>query len=76
MTTPTLIELALGDLNRELEIRVVGDHDGDPAVALKGVEQQVGGEVDVGALLLALKRKYDPTNLFRLNQTSTLPRRS
>ena len=60
--------LALGDLNRQLEIRVVGDHDGDLAVALKGVEQQVGGEVDVGALLLALKRKYDPTNLFRLNQ--------
>jgi hypothetical protein len=43
-------EVGLGDLNRELEIRVVGDHDGDLAVALKGVEQQVGGEVDVGAL--------------------------
>src|SRR6266545_2271877 len=47
-------ELGLGDLNRQLEIRVVRDHDGDLAVALKGVEQQVGGEVDVGALLLGL----------------------
>ncbi len=47
-------KLGLGDLNRQLEIGVVGDHDGHFAVALEGVEQQVGGEIDVRALLLGL----------------------
>ena len=47
-------ELSLGDLDRQLEIGVVGDHHGNFAVALERVEQQVGGEIDVGALLLGL----------------------
>jgi hypothetical protein len=47
-------ELVLSDLDRELEVGVVGDHAGDLTVRLEGVEQQIGGEVDVGALLLCL----------------------
>jgi hypothetical protein len=39
-------ELALGDLDRQLQVGVVRDHDRDIAVALEGVEEQEGGEVE------------------------------
>jgi hypothetical protein len=47
-------KLALRDGNRLLEMGVVRNNHGHLAVVLESVEQQVGGEVDIGALLLGL----------------------
>jgi hypothetical protein len=67
MTTPTLLlltfvgrvehadadaQLGLGDLDRRLQVGVVGDDDRRLAVCPERVEQEMGSEVDVGALLL------------------------
>ena len=50
----TEAEFSLHDLDRQLQIGVVRDHDRDVAVAREGVDEQEGGEVDVRALLLRL----------------------
>ena len=51
--TPTCFsQLGASHPDRELEIRVVGDHDGHFVVIIEAVQQQIGCEVDVGALLL------------------------
>jgi hypothetical protein len=47
-------EFVLGDPDRELEVGVVRDNDRGLTFAVEGVEEQEGGEVDVGALLLGL----------------------
>lgn len=50
---------------RPLEVVVVGDDDGDLGVLTEGVEQQVGGEVHVGALLL---RSQNLDDLWRVGR--------
>ena len=42
-----LAEPRARDADRQLEVRVVGDHDGKFVVVLEAVEKQVGREVDI-----------------------------
>jgi hypothetical protein len=47
-------QLTLGEGDRLFEIGVIGEHDRNLAVAPERVEQEVGGQVHVGTLLLGL----------------------